>query len=143
LFRGTKGVLASVPLEFLEAVGDGSGGIIVIWRGDHQLHAQRISNDGEALWGESGVPLCNLGNDMYPYYVISDGSGGAILSWCDDLTGLTVCRAQRIDLEGELLWQEDGIPLASASSPEGIASDGAGGAIVVWKSSEGIPYADA
>ena len=67
--------------------------------------------------------------------IASDGSGGAIIVWEDDRSGMTIY-AQRINAAGTLLWSSNGIPIdsvfADAESAPVIASDGSGGAVIAW-----------
>ncbi len=70
--------------------------------------------------------------------MVSDGSGGAIVVWRDNrnssTTGLDIY-AQRLDANGNVKWQTDGVTVCAAAytqdNPQ-LASDGAGGAIVTW-----------
>ena len=68
--------------------------------------------------------------------MVSDGAGGAIVAWSDFVSGLSNgIFAQRIGAAGALQWGSDGVRLRTSDflySPI-VASDGAGGAIVVWE----------
>ncbi|MDY7019050.1 MAG: hypothetical protein SU899_03130 [Chloroflexota bacterium] len=75
--------------------------------------------------------------------VTNDNSGGAIVTY-----GIYEGRdrnayVQRVDAEGNKLWGEKGVLLASASPPNWLRrphmiADGSGGAIIVWKQSDGV-----
>ena len=83
------------------------------------------------------------------HQVISDGSGGAIVVWQQWPKGkiesgmpealLSDIYAQRVDADGNILWQQSGVPLGitkegSFYPPSPLAvSDGSGGAIIIWK----------
>jgi hypothetical protein len=68
--------------------------------------------------------------------MISDGAGGAIISWMSSPGGHDGIFAQRVGPTGNAMWTTNGVGLCVnsqvVSNPE-ITSDGAGGAIVVWK----------
>jgi len=67
---------------------DGQGGIIACWAeqraGPMKVYAQRISSNGERLWGEQGVLVSIAPGDQRRPAIASDGAGGAIIAWEDD-----------------------------------------------------------
>ena len=72
--------------------------------------------------------------------VIDDGTGGVIGIWCDNRSGAYDVYAQRADVNGEMLWQTNGVtvsPPAGESVFPDILPDGRGGAIVAWHSNPG------
>jgi hypothetical protein len=85
-------------------VPDGAGGAIVTWydvrSGNSDIYAQRVSALGVVQWAANGVPLCTAtGDQSYPQ-IISDGAGGAIITWMDDRSGNSDIYALRIDANG-------------------------------------------
>src|SRR5262249_42961822 len=114
-------------------VSDGSGGTIVAWedhRGaDADIYAQRMNPFGEPLWLAGGVPLCKAIHDQIQPSIVSDGAGGAVVSWKDFRAGTAAnVFAQRVDANGVTLWTTNGVPLCTLGfvvSPPAIASDGA------------------
>ncbi len=134
--QGGKPVPGS-ELPFI--VPDGYGGAIIIqmWRSRIQL--RRIDSEGNLMWGEKGVTVCTTrsttGGDPV---ALADGTGGAIIAWEDDRAGgpRNDIYAQRVNSEGEIIWQEDGIPVSVPCYGQNIlriVSDGSDGAIVAWK----------
>jgi hypothetical protein len=120
---------------------DGVGGAIVTWvdyrtGADYHVYAQRVNGVGEVQWKADGLPLCSsTGNEEGPQ-IVSDGAGGAIVAWYDfrNMSDYDIY-AQRVSESGELLWTESGVALCTAADYQydsRIASDGEGGAIVVW-----------
>ncbi len=91
-----------------------------------------------AAWPDDpnvNVPLCIAGGSQSTPITISDGAGGAIVTWPDGRNGNSDIYAQRISADGTPLWTNDGVPLCINSSDQQgptITSDGAGGAIVAW-----------
>jgi len=69
--------------------------------------------------------------------IVSDGSGGAIVSWMDVRSGADWdIFAQRISATGSALWAGGGVAVCTAANNQFypiIASDGSGGAIVAWQ----------
>jgi len=108
---------------------DGSGGAIISWndrshRSDDQenaayfapIYSQKIDAKGEPLWGEQGIPT---GSRLGYARVISDGTGGAIVTWRDSQPVFRslyddYVRLQKIAPEGNPLWGEKGILLCSS-----------------------------
>jgi hypothetical protein len=126
-----------------QIVSDGAGGAIITWgeyRTTWNVYAQRVDANGAVLWGSTGTAVCDFaGIQNYPL-IVSDGAGGAIITWSDDRSGYNDVYVQRLDANGARLWTTDGVALSTATGqqyPYGIASDGAGGAIVSFTSSEG------
>lgn len=119
---------------------DGSGGAIVVWRdyrnGSFDIYAQRMDSSGNMLWTNDGVPVCVQPEEQGDPQIVSDGSGGALLTWFDKRNGEDYnIYAQRIDSSGQGLWQKDGVLLCEAALNQRlpqIVSDEAGGAIVTW-----------
>ena len=122
-------------------VSDGAGGAIVTWQdgrsGSYDIYAQRVNAAGVPLWTANGVALCTAADDQFYPTIVSDGAGGAIVTWYDFRSGTGYhIYAQRVSAAGVPLWTADGVALCAAAGdhqyPQ-IVSDGAGGAIVTWE----------
>jgi predicted lipoprotein with Yx(FWY)xxD motif len=119
---------------------DGAGGAIVTWWDNHSgsadIYAQRVGASGNVLWAIDGVALCTAsGEQIYPT-IISDGAGGAIVTWQDSRSGNYDIYAQRVNGSGAVQWTTDGVALCTAIGDQlnpTITPDGAGGAIVTWE----------
>ena len=126
---------------------DGSGGAIAVWwdnRGsDHDIYAQRISAAGQVQWTANGVAVCTkTGDQDYPV-LVSDGSGGAFITWIDNHGGEKNIYAQLLNTSGALQWNADGVPICIASGAQDdayIISDESGGAIISWSDSRNGNY---
>ncbi len=85
------------------------------------------------------VPVCTAPNDQTVPQMVSDGAGGAIITWLDNLYGSdSDIYAQHVLASGVVdpAWSAYGCPLNTWPSAQGglvIVSDGAGGAIVAWQ----------
>lgn len=135
------------------AVPDGAGGAIIVcegaaregeYAGDYEILAQRIGPDGKLLWEEgrrSVVLAASTWSERNPV-VVPDGAGGAFVffeayapagsEWAGDVD----IRGQRVSAEGQVLWGDAGVPIASGTYLEqapGAVADGAGGVIVVFQ----------
>ncbi len=127
------------------AVSDGAGGAIVAWQdnrgGFYDIYAQRVDSSGAALWTANGVALCTASYGQTGARLISDGTGGAIVAWQDYRSAShNDIYVRRIDASGSVRWTANGVSLcalAGEQSYPSIASDGAGGAIVVWQDNRG------
>jgi predicted lipoprotein with Yx(FWY)xxD motif len=121
-------------------ISDGTGGAIIVWQdlrnSNNDIYAQRINSSGVIQWTTNGIPVCTTATNQYNPDVTSDGSNGAIITWQNgDILNADIY-AQRVDGNGNLLWNINGVvvcgdPNASQGLPK-IVSDGSGGAIVVW-----------
>jgi hypothetical protein len=120
---------------------DGIDGAIIAWvdnrNGTDDIYAQRVNASGIVQWMVDGVALCTaLGDQLYPS-IIGDGSGGAIVAWCELYGSPTVWNiyAQRVNSSGIVQWGSNGIPISIASGSQfkpSLISDGGGGVIIAW-----------
>ena len=120
-------------------ISDDSGGAIISWSdsrsGSVDIYAQRIDSNGTVQWTADGAAVrTGIGSQDYPG-LISDGSGGAIITWLDNLSGTNDVYAQRINASGAVQWAGSGVPVCTAADNQEvptITSDGSGGAIITW-----------
>ncbi len=123
-----------------------TGGIIVAWEeAAMDIYAQRLGPDGTRAWQNpdvppgdyNGVPLCKASSIQRFPRVVTDGAGGAIVSWEDYRSGSNYdIYAQRIQSNGTVAWTADGVAVCDAASSQDesrIIADGAGGAIITWQ----------
>jgi len=128
--------------ESCNLVSDGAGGAVITWSDNRvsasnaDIYAQRVNGAGTVLWTPGGVPVCMASGIQWYPQIVSDDASGAIITWKDyrfDPNGDYF--AQRMDSSGSALWTADGEAVCTATNAQElgrIASDGAGGAIVVW-----------
>jgi hypothetical protein len=89
-------------------------------------------------WTADGVALCTATDIQGAPTIVSDGVGGAIVTWQDRRagTGEDDIYAQRMNASGAVQWTADGVPICIGVDLQTfpiIASDGGGGAIVTWR----------
>ncbi len=125
----------------VKATGDGAGGAIALYEDGlgGSIYAQKISPEGQAMWGEKGVLLGSSNSKSYSFFsfnIVSDGSGGAIIAWPDSSQNQyrPTSHLVRLDNKGEKSWQRDFIYF------DKLISDGDGGAILAFDYSIGTVY---
>jgi len=142
---GDQLAAATAPVGSV-AVGDGTSGVFVVWQdqrpSDHgRLRVQRIGPNGAAVpgWPPDGVPLCDVASLQQGASLTFDGQGGVIAVWEDgrNPTGYDLY-AQRVTGAGTLApgWPAAGLPVCTMRGNQfeaRPASDGQGGAYVVWR----------
>jgi len=154
-----------------QATPDGTGGAFITWNDfqlvyralhDDYFRLQKISPEGNPLWGEKGVLLCSSSpyrpvtpeekeagvpgtwTRSLPTYsgfnAVSDGSGGAIVILREKTqTSDYNIYAQRVNAEGEFVWQDKGILVCTTDSSRiSVTSNGMGGATIIWSTSDGL-----
>lgn len=122
-------------------VPDGSGGTIITWmdhRGsNYDIYAQRLDGSGTPQWATDGVVVCNGNGEHDSPAIVSDGAGGAIISWADYRSGTHPdIYAQRMSSGGASQWTANGVGICTANNDQvepRMVSDGASGAIIVWQ----------
>ena len=157
---GEKSVVVSSgsALErFPVILPDGTGGALVFCeaelrdgeqQGDTDVLAQRISADGAMLWNEGKSSILVAASKWRERHavVVSDGCGGAIAVFeqhapPDSFAGDVDVAAEHVTADGDTPWsteEEDRAADISATNElleqaPSAASDGAGGAIVVFE----------
>ena len=144
-----SGIALSPPAELAhiaQIVADGESGVFVLLgydrsegqSGDYDVFAQRVDASGNFLWGAYGIPISEKPCDQVPEGIVSDGAGGAIITFSD--RGCVLLDydtyAQRVDASGNILWALNGVPICidptSGAAWIYTVPDGAGGAIVSW-----------
>jgi predicted lipoprotein with Yx(FWY)xxD motif len=137
-------ICAAIGTQWYPVIAsDGLGGAIIAWQDSrsgiekYDVYAQRVRASGEAAWITDGVPVCTAtGDQTYPT-IVSDGFGGAIITWEDTRAGglFHDIFAQRVDSSGTVRWTADGISICSFFEDQRypvITSYGVGGAIIAW-----------
>ena len=124
-----------------QLVSDSSGGAIIVWEdsrsGNRDIYAQRVDSSGSTLWTDNGTAICTAANDQNRPQLVSDGVGGAIITWEDYRAGSHYdVYAQRVDASGNTLWTDNGTAISATTNyqkhPQ-LISDGSGGAIIAWE----------
>lgn len=93
--------------------------------------AQRVSIDGEVLWGFPSPVLSNIeAHDFYDTFYKDN-----YLYVCYNSLPRDCLICQKVNLRGELMWGDDGVVAATTySHPESCCSDGEDGMITIFMS---------
>ncbi|MBU0518223.1 hypothetical protein KJ564_04720, partial [bacterium] len=91
---------------------DGMGGLLLVVEDQvyNPMIAFRLGPDGQHLWNENGVVVCDApGNQTLPA-ITHDGTGGAYIGWADERgPNYFDCYLQSIDPSGDIRWTPNGI----------------------------------
>jgi len=131
-------------------IPNGTGAAIAFWYDhrnglDNDIYAQRINNIGGVSWAANGVAVCSATGDQDAPTAITDGSGGAIVTWEDFRGSDYDIYAQRIQSNGAVQWTANGVSVCTATNDQSyptIVLDGAGGAIISWYDGRNGPGPD-
>ncbi len=127
--------------DTISVIKDGLGGVILTWQdyrsnnGFADIYAQRINSEGDMLWTANGVNICNQAASQRGPKIVSDGSGGAFVTWFDNRAGDYDIYTQRIGSAGAVQWTTNGVATCTMASDQlkpDICSDGADGVIITW-----------
>lgn len=135
-------VAASLVAQ-MEAVSDGSGGILMTWYDgrypDYDVFVHRISGSGAPVagWSTNGRDVSNvIATDEFNPEIVADGAGGAYLVWEDSRGSGRDLYLQHISPTGVYSWFQ-GRPITVANDDQKdqrIIRDAASGdLIVVWE----------
>ena len=84
---------------------------------DLNIFAQRVDIDGNLLW-DSEVPICTEIEDQWIFDIYSDGENEVYMIWKDYRNGISNLFAQKINSEGEVQWQENGVDICNYESAQ-------------------------
>ncbi len=120
-------------------VTDNINGAIICWmdkrNGFYNIYAQRVDENGSTYWAPNGLGICTSAYNQLNPSIITDGSGGAIITWMDYRYGNADIYAQRINSNGSTLWQSNGVSICTALMDQTnplLVSDGNQGTIITW-----------
>jgi hypothetical protein len=98
-----------------------------------------LVQSSNAQWKENGIPICDT-TAKNPTWMLpriaNDGEGGVFICWTDLRNINYDIFAQRVNKDGQIQWQKNGIPICDDPYNQHysrIISDGRGGAFVVWE----------
>jgi hypothetical protein len=127
--------------DTITMINDGSGGAILTWQdyrsnnGFADIYAQRVNSNGAMLWTANGVNICSQAAAQRGPKLVSDGMGGAFITWCDNRAGNYDIYTQRVGSSGAVQWTTNGVATCTMATDQikpDICSDGADGVIITW-----------
>lgn len=100
------------------------------------IYIQKFTIKGEPSWRRSGIPVCIAAGEQSRPFLVTDGDGGVIVVWVDKRNNLDDnIYAQRINSNGKMLWNYNGLPVCVAPQYQGqirAIPDGKNGVIICW-----------
>ncbi|MDY0218241.1 MAG: FlgD immunoglobulin-like domain containing protein [Candidatus Cloacimonas acidaminovorans] len=115
------------------------GGAIYVWSdtklGERDLWAQKVDGAGNMVWGEP-VLIDGKPDRQEDPVITRTSDNNYVIAWIDfsaDLDGNVY--AQKIDGEGNLLWQEGGVPVCTLVGMQialNMEPDNEGGVYIIW-----------
>lgn len=131
---------------------DGAGGAIVAWRdyrtpsNNYDIYIQKVGSDGMPGWDHDGTPVCTVSYLQHNVHIISDGAGGALLSWRDQRWGTSYgshIYAQGFNSSGDPCLEVNGeaVSVNELTQTLGhLVPAGDGKAIIVWYDNRNAYY---
>jgi hypothetical protein len=127
----------------LGLVGDGSGGVIVVWDAKQDslwaVRAQHVLANGslDQAWSASGRILASSAANQRRPVIIKDQAHGAIVAWEEERNGARNIYAQHLQPSGAVdpAWPSEGRLVSTPDDGAVVAAlveDGMGGALVTW-----------
>lgn len=124
--------------------GDGAGGAIIAWEdwrsGGGDIYAQHVKVNGslDPAWPASALVVCAAAGIQSATRVVSDGAGGALLTWQDLRSGPEDIYANHVLAGGttDPVWPANGLAICNAPGQQLaplLAGDGSGGAFIAWR----------
>ena len=136
----------------LKVARDDTDGIIITWtdirggKDQSDIYAQKIKSSGLVQWTADGVRICNATGYQAAAVLVSNGVGGAIVTWLDYGVGVGCdIYTQQVDSSGQSLWTTNGIRVTSIAGFKTFlrtVNDGSHGAILSWLDPRRTNYLD-
>ena len=126
-----------------EWLGEGAklagGDVLIVAQDGGDLHADRLSPDGDRVWAAPSVFSSEAGSNFRVLDIAPQPDGGAVLVWDSHLAYTKLIRAMRINADGSLAWaapvrMTDVNPNTTSSrhTRPSVIPDGEGGALVFF-----------
>ena len=94
---------------------------VIIWTdyrngtGNSDVFCQKMSSTGAPLWDPYGLAICEASGNQANPRAVSDGDGGAIVTWQDQRNAQGGIYARRLNKDGKALWAPDGKTVCSTN----------------------------
>lgn len=143
--QGRPVVIANRNQSQARLYPDGEGGAFFVWEDERDqgfpeidIWGQRLNVNGDPMWNRAGIPICAAPLNQNSPLVRTLADGGCTVAWEDLRTGSKHIYAQRLRANGNIVWEENGIPLATGWSGNGTKPklfphfNGAGTFALLW-----------
>lgn len=109
--------------------------------GTAQAWVQKVSPDGEKLWGDEGIVVSDSPENVLTARVVGTTDGGAVVLWQDNVSLFL----QKYDADGNALWGDESIEVLKPGpfaefyrfGVGGFEASGDGGVVISFKSALG------
>jgi hypothetical protein len=101
---------------------------------DGNVFAQKVSNNGQILWQQGGVPVCTVAGNQISINGCADDAGGAYLNWIDSRNPSKDLYGAHVTADGSMPWNVN-LPFANSTGDESsntMWEDGNGGFIIAY-----------
>lgn len=128
---------------------DGLGGAFIVWQDyrngvDYDIYCQHIDASGTRVWGPGAKLICDAPGTQASPKIEPDEQGGFYTSWVDARQIDNDIYAQHIDLNGNILWSNNGVSICSAvgnqSALDILSDSSVDGLICTWKDNRNGNY---
>ncbi len=104
----TGGNILSQNPKFWNVLPDGFGGFVFAWKSLNDITIQRLGSNGDPLWGDDGIVLCEDTVCNNRPVVTSDNEGLFYFFWADSRNvNSTVIYLQKVDINGNSMFPDD------------------------------------
>ncbi len=132
-----------------------TNGAIITWSDTRQsptesdIYVQKINSDGNTMWGTNGSGVISTAGNQFSPSIISNGSGGALISWTDYRNGANAdIYCQQFNSFGAAQWNGNivigGVAVCTEASdqlfPPTIVNGNVGEAIVIWRDGRNVGF---
>ncbi|HEY3215544.1 MAG TPA: T9SS type A sorting domain-containing protein [Candidatus Eisenbacteria bacterium] len=141
----SSGIMVATNVDGFDIAPDGAGGAIVAWDtgSAFDVYAHHVLAAGtlDSSWPSGGQVLAVAPDNQIEIRAVSDGAGGAIVTWQDYRNSLTTgwdIYAQKVLSSGVVdpSWPTNGLAVCASALDQvspALVSDGNGGAIIAWE----------
>jgi hypothetical protein len=128
---------------------DGLGGAFIVWQDfrngvDYDIYGQHLDASGNKVWGSAAKLICNAPGTQASPKIEPDGLGGFYTAWIDARQTDNDIYAQHVDLNGNLTWPNNGVPvcitIGNQSALDILSDPTVDGLICSWKDNRNGDY---
>lgn len=142
--------VSTSELDRFDIASDANGNAFIIWKdnpsySEGDIFVLKVDAGGRVAWPNGGLQFTNTENPGYVrggfnQRIISDGDGGALAIWVQAVLsddGRKITRqdlyTQRINNDGETLWEPEGVLVAKMAQEPRLIGDTLDSMLVFWE----------
>ncbi len=149
--NGLPIITSSLDKRFQNIINVGNGEFVLCWNeefffNEWDLRAQKIDTTGNIIWNNEGLVISSSDVSINPSAIAYDNQNSVIIGWEDhriQISGTIYC--QKLSLDGNIQWQQNGIPVSSFNGLQGfvkLVCDSNGNTVVSWLDARSNPLWD-